>query len=56
MIAHLPELKACIAQYILNVIPETLRSFVEQTVSRFQFLVENDGQHIEHVLNQSHEI
>ncbi|GBN77041.1 hypothetical protein AVEN_208727-1, partial [Araneus ventricosus] len=52
-IAHLAELKARIAQHILNVSPETLRSVVEHAVSRFQLVAENDGQHIEHVLHQS---
>ncbi|GBN56822.1 hypothetical protein AVEN_33068-1 [Araneus ventricosus] len=55
-IAHLAELKARIAQHILNVIPETLRSVVEHAVSRFQLIAENGGQHIEHVLHQSREI
>ncbi|GBN75379.1 hypothetical protein AVEN_8064-1 [Araneus ventricosus] len=34
-IAHLAELKARIAEHILNVTPETLRSVVEHAVSRF---------------------
>ncbi|GBM19504.1 hypothetical protein AVEN_107979-1 [Araneus ventricosus] len=55
-IAHLAELKARIAQHILNVTPETLRSVVEHAVSRFQLIAENSGQHIEHVLHQSREI
>ncbi|GBN07059.1 hypothetical protein AVEN_39056-1 [Araneus ventricosus] len=54
--AHLAELKACIAQHILNVTPETLRSVVEHAVPRFQLVAENGGQHIEHVLHQSREI
>ncbi|GBN59853.1 hypothetical protein AVEN_111687-1 [Araneus ventricosus] len=55
-IAHLAELKARIAQHILNMTPETLRSVVEHAVSRFQLVAENGGQHIEHVLHQSREI
>lgn len=54
-IANLAELKARIAQHILNVTPETLRSVVEHAVSRFQLVSENGGQHIEHLLRQSHE-
>ncbi|GBO20091.1 hypothetical protein AVEN_21820-1 [Araneus ventricosus] len=55
-IAHLAELKARIAQHILNVTPETLLSVVEHAVSRFQLVAENGGQCIEHVLHQSREI
>ncbi|GBL59710.1 hypothetical protein AVEN_155745-1, partial [Araneus ventricosus] len=55
-IAHLAELKARIAQHILKVTPETLRSVVEHAVSRFQLVAENGEQHIEHVLHQSREI
>ena len=40
----------------MNVILETLRLVVEHVVSRFPLLTENGGQHIEHVLHQSHEI
>ena len=50
-IAHLAELKEYIAQHILNVTPETLRSAVERAVSRFQLLAEIGRQHIEHVLH-----
>ena len=56
LIVHLAELKARIAQYVLNVTPETLRSDVRQVVFRFQILVENGGQQIEHVLHQSSKI
>lgn len=52
-IANLAELKARIAQHILNVTPETLRSVVEHAVSRFQLVAHNAGQHIEHVVRQS---
>ena len=48
--AYLAELKAHIAQHILNMTPETLRSVVEHAFSQFQLLAENGGQHIEHVL------
>ena len=41
--AHLAKLKVHIEQYILNETPETLRSIVEHTVSRFQLLAENNG-------------
>ena len=54
--AHLAELKTLIAQYILNVTPETMRSVVEHAFSRFQLLAENGRQHIECVLHQSREI
>ena len=46
-LAFLAELKARIAQHILNVTPETLRSVLEHTVSKFQLLAENSGQHTE---------
>ena len=55
-LAYLNELKARIAQRILNVTPKTLRSFVDHAVSRFKLLIENGRQHIEHVLQQPHEI
>ncbi|GBL86791.1 hypothetical protein AVEN_96029-1 [Araneus ventricosus] len=55
-IAHSAELKARIAQHILNVTPETLLSVVEHAVSRLQLVAENGGQHIEHILHQSREI
>ncbi|GBM00544.1 hypothetical protein AVEN_77354-1 [Araneus ventricosus] len=55
-IAHLAELKARVAQHILNVTSETQRSVVEHAVSRFQLVAENGGKHIEHVLHQSREI
>ncbi|GFX27454.1 hypothetical protein TNCV_35511 [Trichonephila clavipes] len=53
------------AQHILNVTPETLRSVVELAlslslslwcVSEFKLVADNAGQHIEHVLRQSHKI
>ena len=47
LIINLAELKVCIAQHILNVTPETLRSVVEHAVSRFQLLEENGAQHTE---------
>lgn len=43
-IANLAEWKARIAQHILNVTPEILRSVVENTVSRFQLVAKNGGQ------------
>ena len=43
-IAHLAELKACIAQHILNMTPETLWLVVEHDVSWFKLLAENGGQ------------
>ena len=52
-IAHLTELKACIAQRILNVIQETLRSVMEMPFLDFNFLQKNGGQHIKHALHQS---
>ena len=49
-IAHLIEFKTRIAQYIQNVITETLQSVVEHAANWFQLVVENVGQHAEHVL------
>ena len=54
--ARLAELKALIAQHILNLIPEIAQLVVEHVVSRFQLLVENGEQHIKHVFHQSREI
>ncbi|GFT00706.1 hypothetical protein TNCV_3114002 [Trichonephila clavipes] len=53
---HLAELKTHIAQHILNLTPETLRSVVEQAASKFKLVAENGRQHIQHVLLQSHKI
>ena len=53
---HLAKLKAHIAQHILNLTSEILRSVVKYAVSRFQLLAENGGQHIENILHQSREI
>ena len=53
LIAHLTELKAHIAQYILNVTLEILRSVVKHAVSQFQLLAENSEQHTKHFLHQS---
>ena len=55
-IAYFAEMKAHIEQHILNVTPETLRTKVENTVSRFQLLAKNGEQHVEHVLHHSREI
>ncbi|GFV44051.1 uncharacterized protein TNCV_3571721 [Trichonephila clavipes] len=55
-IARLAELKSRIAQHILNVTPETLRSVSEHAVSRFKLNTDNRGQNIEHVLHLSLEI
>lgn len=52
-IANVADLKTRIAQHILNVTPDTLRSVVEHAVSRFNLVAHNGGQHIEHVLHQS---
>ncbi|GBM73688.1 hypothetical protein AVEN_177739-1 [Araneus ventricosus] len=52
-IANLAELKNRITQQIHNMTTETLRSVVEHTVLRFQFIGENGGQHIEHFLSKS---
>ncbi|GFT00702.1 transposable element Tcb2 transposase [Trichonephila clavipes] len=38
---HLAELKTHIAQHILNLTPETLRSVVEQAASKFKLVAEN---------------
>ena len=43
LIAHLAELKAWIAQHILNVTTETMWSVLKHAVSRFQILEENGG-------------
>ena len=55
-IAYLAELMARIAQHILNITSETLRSLVEHAISRFQLIAENGRHRIEHVLHQSCEI
>ncbi|GBN07018.1 hypothetical protein AVEN_253766-1 [Araneus ventricosus] len=52
-IANLAELKNRIRQHIHNITSETLRSVVEHAVLRFQFIGENGGQHIEHLLSKS---
>ena len=49
-IANLVELKARISQHILTITPETLRSVVEHAVCRFQLIVHNGRQHVEHIL------
>ena len=54
-IVNLVELKARISQHILTISPETLRSVVKHAVCRFQVVVQNGGQHVEHVLFQSHD-
>ncbi|GBL94545.1 hypothetical protein AVEN_235631-1 [Araneus ventricosus] len=47
-IAHLAEVKARIAQHILNVTPETLRSVVEHAVSGFQLFLKT----VDSILNR----
>ncbi|GFX82294.1 uncharacterized protein TNCV_973061 [Trichonephila clavipes] len=51
--AHLAELKSRIAQDVLNVTPEALRSVVKDAGSRFKLVANNGGKHIEHVLRQT---
>ena len=53
--AHLAELQAIIEHQILNETQEALQSIVERAVSQFHLLLENGGQHIEHVFHQSYE-
>ncbi|GBN00627.1 hypothetical protein AVEN_199877-1 [Araneus ventricosus] len=50
---ELAELKNSITQHIHSITTETLRSVVENAVSRFQLIGENGGQHIEHFLSKS---
>ncbi|GBN97251.1 hypothetical protein AVEN_71306-1 [Araneus ventricosus] len=51
LITNLVELKSSIAQHIQNITTDTLQSVVEHAISRFILVVENDGQHIEHLLS-----
>ncbi|GFX80324.1 uncharacterized protein TNCV_3930771 [Trichonephila clavipes] len=46
----LPDLKDSISRHVLNISHNTLRSTVEHAILRFQITVENDGDHVEHLL------
>ncbi|GBN33471.1 hypothetical protein AVEN_58101-1 [Araneus ventricosus] len=50
LIANLTELKTRIVQHIHNLSTDTLRSVVEDAISRFELVARNVGQHIEHFL------
>ncbi|GBN36732.1 hypothetical protein AVEN_26635-1 [Araneus ventricosus] len=52
-IANVAQLKNRITQHIHNINTETLQSVVKHAVLRFQLIVENGGQHIEHFLSKS---